>query len=243
MKVKSEREVAQLCPTLSDPMDCSLPGSSVHGISRQEYWSGVPLPSPKSLEQPTNPKTTWSHPASLTSQPPPPGLTHAALATGDLGCSLYMPSRFLSPTLAVSSPWKALLPSETGTAGILSFLRLSPEWGYPLPCYSLACVHAQSLLSSLTLHNPMDCSLPGCSVRGVLQARTLEWVAISFSRGSLGPREGNFLCLLCLLPWQAGSLPLMRLVRLLSFVFLLRTLLSAVPYILPVYLSSSVFLH
>ena len=35
----------QLCPTLPDPMDCSLPGSSVHGISRQEYWSGVPLPS------------------------------------------------------------------------------------------------------------------------------------------------------------------------------------------------------
>jgi len=32
MKVKSESEGAQLCPTLSDPMDCSLPGSSVHGI-------------------------------------------------------------------------------------------------------------------------------------------------------------------------------------------------------------------
>ena len=32
MKVKSEREVSQSCPTLSDPMDCSLPGSSAHGI-------------------------------------------------------------------------------------------------------------------------------------------------------------------------------------------------------------------
>ena len=32
MKVKSESEVAQSCPTPSDPMDCSLPGSSVHGI-------------------------------------------------------------------------------------------------------------------------------------------------------------------------------------------------------------------
>ena len=31
---------------LSNPMDCNLPGSSVHGFSRQEYWSGVPLPSP-----------------------------------------------------------------------------------------------------------------------------------------------------------------------------------------------------
>ena len=32
MKVKSESEVAQSCPTLSDPMDCSPPGSSTHGI-------------------------------------------------------------------------------------------------------------------------------------------------------------------------------------------------------------------
>ena len=32
MKVKSESEVSQLCPTPSNPMDCSLPGSSVHGI-------------------------------------------------------------------------------------------------------------------------------------------------------------------------------------------------------------------
>jgi len=32
MKVKSESEVAQSCPTLSDPMNCSLPGSSVHAI-------------------------------------------------------------------------------------------------------------------------------------------------------------------------------------------------------------------
>ena len=34
MKVKSESEVSQLCLTLSDPMDCSLPGSSIHGISQ-----------------------------------------------------------------------------------------------------------------------------------------------------------------------------------------------------------------
>ena len=44
MKVKGESEVAQSCLTLSDPMDCSLPGSSIHGIFQQEYWSGAPLP-------------------------------------------------------------------------------------------------------------------------------------------------------------------------------------------------------
>ena len=45
MRVKSESEVAQSCPTLLDPMDCSLPGSSM-GFSRQEYCSGLPLTSP-----------------------------------------------------------------------------------------------------------------------------------------------------------------------------------------------------
>ena len=40
-----------------------------------------------------------------------------------------------------------------------------------------------------TLCNPMDYSPPGSSVHGILQARTLEWVAISFSRGSSWPRE------------------------------------------------------
>ena len=46
MKVKSESEVAQLCPTLSDPMDCAFQAPPSVGFSRQEYWSGVPLPSP-----------------------------------------------------------------------------------------------------------------------------------------------------------------------------------------------------
>ena len=35
-----------------DPMDCSLPGSSVHGISQQEYWSGFPFSSPGDLSDP-----------------------------------------------------------------------------------------------------------------------------------------------------------------------------------------------
>ena len=91
MKVKSESEIAQSFPTLSDPMDCSLPGSSVHRFSRQEYWSGVPLPS-------------------------------------------------LPKTYA----------------------------------------NAKSLQSCPTLCDPIDGSPPGSAVPGILQARTLEWVAISF---------------------------------------------------------------
>ena len=43
MKVKSESEVAQSCPTLRDPMDCSPPGSSVHGIfqARALEWGAI----------------------------------------------------------------------------------------------------------------------------------------------------------------------------------------------------------
>ena len=43
MKVKSESEVAQSCPTLSDPMDCRLPGSSIHGIfqARVLEWGAI----------------------------------------------------------------------------------------------------------------------------------------------------------------------------------------------------------
>ena len=43
---------AEPCLTLCDPMDCSLPGSSVHGISQARYWSGLPFPSPRDLLDP-----------------------------------------------------------------------------------------------------------------------------------------------------------------------------------------------
>ena len=46
MKIKeSESKVTQLCPTLTDPMDYSPPRPLSMGFSKQEYWSGVPLPS------------------------------------------------------------------------------------------------------------------------------------------------------------------------------------------------------
>ena len=50
MKVKSESEVAQSCPTLSDPMDCSLPGPSVHGIfqARVLAWVAIAFSNPVS---------------------------------------------------------------------------------------------------------------------------------------------------------------------------------------------------
>ena len=60
MKVKSENEVAQSCPTLSDPMDCSLPGSSVHGIFQARVLEWVAIASthfPCSLQNWSNCRT------------------------------------------------------------------------------------------------------------------------------------------------------------------------------------------
>jgi len=59
MKVKSESEVAQLCPTLSDPMDHSPPGSSVHGIfqARVLEWGAIAFSNIQNWVQ-TNPAGT-----------------------------------------------------------------------------------------------------------------------------------------------------------------------------------------
>ena len=54
------------------------------------------------------------------------------------------------------------------------------------------CVHVRTsevTLSCPTLCDLMDCSLPGSSIHGIFQARVLEWVTISFSRGSSPPRD------------------------------------------------------
>ena len=55
--------------------------------------------------------------------------------------------------------------------------------------WSLKHTHAKSLQSCSTLCNSMECSPPVSSVHGILQARTLGWVTIPFSRGSFQPRD------------------------------------------------------
>ena len=105
MQVKSESEVAQSCLTLSDPMDCSLPGSSFHGIFQA-----------KVLE------------------------------------------------------WGAIAFSDSA----------SPQFLHISLTLSKAAA-AKSLQSYLTLCDPTEGSPAGSPVPGILQARTLEWVAISFS--------------------------------------------------------------
>ena len=72
MKVKSESELAQSCPTPSDPMDCSLPGSSVHGILQARILQWVVIPFSRGSSQPRDRKLRSSalQVASLPSEPP-----------------------------------------------------------------------------------------------------------------------------------------------------------------------------
>ena len=90
-----------------------------------------------------------------------------------------------------------------------SYLFLCASWGFFISafCISAFCISATILIAwcyllcsvaqlCLTLCNPVDCSPPGFSVHGISQARTLEWPAISFSRGSCQPRDWT--CVSCI---------------------------------------------
>ena len=69
------------------------------------------------------------------------------------------------------------------------------------------CVCTKSLQLCLTLCDPVGCGPPGFSVCGILQATSLEWVAMASSSGSSQPRDLTHVSL-CLLHWQMGSLSL-----------------------------------
>ena len=107
--------------------------------------------------------------------PPPGGLTDPGIKPG-------------SPALQAGSLLtKQFLDEETNENCSVSFssgnviIKISSQ----LEC---VCV-LKSLRSSMTLCDPMDRSLPGSSVHGILQARILEWVAMPSSRGSSWPKD------------------------------------------------------
>ena len=80
------------------------------------------------------------------------------------GLQTWEPQASPSPTLC---PFTALKPSEHPSSVSAQLLQLCPA-----------------------LCDPMDCSLPGSSIHGILQARILKWVAMASSRGSPQPRDG-----------------------------------------------------
>ena len=130
-------EIAQSCPTLCNPMDCSLPGSSVHGVfqARELEWGAISFSRGSSWPR----DRTWIYP-------------HCRQM-------LYHLSHQGSPI------------AKCNKATSLSLRVCSVTQSCPILC------------------GLRDCSPSGSSIHGIFQARILDWVAISFSRGSFGPRE------------------------------------------------------
>ena len=76
-----------------------------------------------------------------------------------------------------------------GYTPIQMFLLLKKNFKWCIAA-ALSLIHFVTL-SCQSLCDPVDCSLPRFSVHGIFQARVLEWVAVSFSKGSSGPRDQN----------------------------------------------------
>ena len=71
LMAESESEVAQSCPTLCEPCTVAHQAPLFMGFSRQEYWSGLPFPSPGELPNPgIKPRSPALQAAALTSEPP-----------------------------------------------------------------------------------------------------------------------------------------------------------------------------
>ena len=138
MKVKSESGVAQSCPTLSDPMDCSPPGSSVHGISqvRRLEWVAVSSSRGIFLAQQWNPCLLYNVLYNVT--------TYCCCQVTSVVSDSMRPHRW-QPT-RLPCPWDS--PGKNTGVGchfLLQCMKVKSESGVAQSC--------------LTLHNPMDCSL------------------------------------------------------------------------------------
>ena len=147
-KEKKESQVAQSCPTLCDPMECSLPDSSIHGIFQARVLEWVAISFSRGSSWPSN--RTWVSRIA--------GRRLTAWATT---CKTF--------AVICRIPFQSLV--------LLSRISLF-----------------QSTLLSLFSHSvtsdtcyPVDFSPPDSSVHGISQARILDQVAISFSRGSSRP--------------------------------------------------------
>ena len=142
------------------------------GFSRQEHWSRWPFPPPGNL---SNPGIKHMSPAS-------PALQGDSLPLSHLGSLIW---RLIWEIMCCQIPHMIV--------GRIQFIACHWTEGFASSLLLLCC--AQSCLIPC---DPKDGSPPGSSVHGIFQARILEWVAISFSRGSSWPMNWtHFSCISC----------------------------------------------
>ena len=211
--MKSENEVAQSCPTLSDPLDCSLPGSSVHGIfqARVLEWGAIAC-SIYTVQFSSVQFSSVAQSCPTLCDPidgSPPRLPRSWNSPGKnagVGCHFLLQCRKVKSESKVAQSCLTL-PDPTDCSlqvssihgifqarvlewGAIAFslepTRLPRPWDYPgkntgVGChFLLQCRKVKSenevAQSCPTLRDPMDCSLPGFSVRGIFQAKVLPCV-------------------------------------------------------------------
>ena len=170
---KKESEVAHLCPTLCDPVDCSPPGSSVHGFSQARMLALVAIFFSRGSSRPRD----WTCVSCIAGRfftTEPPGKSIIGYC-----CCCWVAS-VVSNSVRPHRPQSTRLPRPWDSPGKNTgvgchFLLYAGKWK----------VKVKSLKSCPTLRDPMDCSLPGSSIHGIFQARVFEWGAIAFSNNSI----------------------------------------------------------
>ena len=181
-EVKKESEVAQSCLTLCDPMDCSLPGFSIHGTFQARILEWVAISFSRRSSWPRD----WTWVSCTVSR----RFTIWARREVHLCQSVLLIFSYKS-CIVYGLTFKSLIHFE-------SILMYGVK-----KCSAAA---AKLLQSCPTLCDPIDGSPPGSPVPGILQARTLEWVAISFSSAWKWKVKVKLLSCVWLLatPWAAA---------------------------------------
>ena len=105
-----------------------------------------------------------------------------------VACKAPLSMEFSRQEYCIGLPFPS--PRDLPNPGIEHTSSLSPELAGGFFTTEPPESESEVAQSCLTLLDPVDCSPPGSSVHGILQARTLEWVAISFSRG-IFPTQGS----------------------------------------------------
>ena len=166
------------------------------GFPRQEYWSGLPLPTPGDLPDPgVEPESPALPGGFCTNQ------------AWDQREYFFLPPWLFKPKLSSKKRARGTSRGELSTeysncvkVMLVPWFVNASDFTLMKPLYKLVLVTQPCS----TQCDPMDCSPPGSSVHGILQARILEWVAIFSSRGSFQLR--NWTASVSFLHWQVGSL-------------------------------------
>ena len=179
--------VTQSCPTLCEPMDCSPPVSSVHGILQARIQEQVVIPFSRRSSQPWDPTwVSWNA-----------GRFFTIKATREILISLWdsdifdVALNFIVPMFMVQ----------------FSFIQSLSR----IQLFETPRIAAAAKLCQLcpNLCDPIDGRPPGSSVPGIFQTRTLEWVAISFSNAWKWKVKVNSLSRVQIFatPWTAAYQP------------------------------------